>query len=563
MGETAELLTMIALVASGETGEARALATRMLAQPQLRDDVHARVLVGVAFSDYIDCRFADALVTAERALTVARASGSKEAQLHALSMRMLATAGLPWAGEEPQADYFALAWGMRDELARLDVESRMIAAHFLAEGALATGRISEAVEVLDELGDIRAQRSPEDEARVPYLPFMQIQRARVLIFSGAMADALPVAQRATEESRAVGNAPCAAVGEALVALIEANLDDRAVVRRIATTIERALPEPRGLLEGGAWIICAFALFAIGDRARAAQFVLVAGGGPDLRALQVVDRALGYDILVTDALDRDDLEAASEWGEHSLPLAAHPGATVVVEHMLARLDGARGDSSSAAERAGVAAARARLTGRYLDAARADMIRARALASAGLHDGAVAQFAGVAYEAERAGIPGIRRSATRELRLLGRRLPPPPGGGWSSLTERERQIAVLAAEGFSNQVIGATLFLSGRTVQSYMSRVLAALGISSRAALPRHVAELRLGSPRDDLPALTPRQWQVAALVAEGLSNQDVAARLGISVKTTEKHIGEILQRWGVTSRTSIAHLVVAETMRSAG
>lgn len=563
MGEMADQLTMIALVASGDTVGARELGARLLATPTLGDDLHSRVLVGLAFADYIDLRFADALVTAERALSLARSCGSTEALLHALSMRMLTTAGLPWAGEEPHADYFTLAWNLRSELGNLPVESRMIAAHLLAEGALATGRISEATEVLEELGDIRAQRSATDEARVPYLPFMQIQRARVLIFSGAMMDALPVARRATAESVAAGNAPCAAIGEALVALIEANLDNRSTTRSIANEIERDLPEPEGLLERGAWIICAFALFAIGERARAGQFVLVSGGGPELLGMQVVDRALGYDILVTDALERGDLEAASEWGELSLPLAAHPAATTVVEQLLARLDAARGDGGTAAERAGLAAARARLTGRYLDAARADMIRARALALAGHRNRAVAQLTDLAHEAERAGIRGLRRSATRELRLLGRRLPPAPGGGWMSLSERERQIAVLAVEGFSNRVIGATLFLSDRTVQSYMSRIMAALQITSRAALPLHVAALRLGNPRDDLAPLTPRQWQVATLVADGLSNTELAARLDISVKTAEKHVSEVMRRWHVTSRTSIAHLVVGERTRSAG
>lgn len=562
MGETADLVEIVALAARGEAASAR---RRALALSEKARDSRGSALaaVGSAFVDYLDGSFVDAIVSAERAISLARASGGAEELLLALSVRMFAGAGASWAGEQPDTDHFDLAWAMREKLAALPTESRMLAAHLLAEGALATGRLSQAQEVLDELGDIRSERAPRDEARSPFPAFMIIQRARVLLFRGELTRALPVALAATEEARAQGSAACAALCESFVPLIQANLNERGSARHMIARITKAIPIPHGMLETGAWIVCAYAYFAMGDRAKAAQCVLTAGGGPELDQVQIVDRALGYEILVTDALDRGDVEAASAWGQRSLALAAHPAATVVVEQLLARIDDARGRSDSAAHRAGVSAARSRLTGRYLDAARADLVRARALAAAGLHDVAVEQLAGLAHEADRAGIPGLRRSATHELRLLGRRLPPEAGGGWSSLTERERHIAVLAAEGFSNQVIGSTLFLSARTVQSYMSRILIGLGITSRASLPRHVAELHAAHPRAELPALTPRQTEVALLVADGLSNSEIADRLAISVKTAEKHVGEIMQRWSATSRTSIANLVVAHSLRTAG
>ena len=562
MGEALQLVEAISLASRGESAAAWELATAMSAEAS--DDLTVtRALVAASFTRYLDGYFLDSIVLAERAIAVAGPSDSTEARLLAYSMRMFASAGAPWAGEQPDADYFALTWSMRAELDCLDVEARMIAGHLLSEGALATGRLSEAMEVLVALGDIRSERRPDDEQRVPFPPFLMVQTARVMLFLGEMPEALPISQAATAQSVALGSDSNTALCESFTALIHAHLDNRAAARAFIASCTRRVPEPVGLIETGTWIVCAYAWFAMGERSKAAECVVIAGGTDELDNLQVADRALGYEILVADALDRGDLDAAESWGKHSLSLAAHPAATVIVEQLLARIDDARGQSSDAAERAGVSAARARLTGRYLDAARADMVRARALAASGLQDTAVQQLTGLAHDADRVGILGIRRSAARELRLLGRRLAPSPGAGWSSLSERERQIAVLAAEGFSNQVIGATLFLSGRTVQSYMSRILAALGISSRAALPRHVAALHLGSPRDDLPALTPRQWEVATLVAEGLSNHELAERLDISVKTAEKHIGEILQRWQVTSRTSIANLVVAETMRSAG
>ncbi len=59
-------------------------------------------------------------------------------------------------------------------------------------------------------------------------------------------------------------------------------------------------------------------------------------------------------------------------------------------------------------------------------------------------------------------------------------------------------------------------------------------------------------------LTAREELVAGVVARGLSNREVAAELGISVKTVEHHLGRIYTKLGVRSRTQLAvHLVAAE------
>jgi DNA-binding CsgD family transcriptional regulator len=52
-------------------------------------------------------------------------------------------------------------------------------------------------------------------------------------------------------------------------------------------------------------------------------------------------------------------------------------------------------------------------------------------------------------------------------------------------------------------------------------------------------------------LTPRQLQVAALVAEGLTNKQIAQRLGIEERSAEGHLERIRERLGVTSRAQIA------------
>ncbi len=54
-----------------------------------------------------------------------------------------------------------------------------------------------------------------------------------------------------------------------------------------------------------------------------------------------------------------------------------------------------------------------------------------------------------------------------------------------------------------------------------------------------------SPAD---ALTPRELEVLALVAEGLPNKTIAARLGISEHTVKFHINAVMGKLGAQSRT---------------
>jgi non-specific serine/threonine protein kinase len=67
--------------------------------------------------------------------------------------------------------------------------------------------------------------------------------------------------------------------------------------------------------------------------------------------------------------------------------------------------------------------------------------------------------------------------------------------------------------------------------------------------------RLGArlPRRERGAdiLTPREVEVADLVAEGLSNPAIARRLYVSRTTVTSHVGHILTKLGFSSRVQIA------------
>lgn len=55
--------------------------------------------------------------------------------------------------------------------------------------------------------------------------------------------------------------------------------------------------------------------------------------------------------------------------------------------------------------------------------------------------------------------------------------------------------------------------------------------------------------------TPTESRVARLVAEGLSNKEIAAELGSSVRTIEGHISNILSKKGWSNRVEIARHVL--------
>ncbi len=69
------------------------------------------------------------------------------------------------------------------------------------------------------------------------------------------------------------------------------------------------------------------------------------------------------------------------------------------------------------------------------------------------------------------------------------------------------------------------------------------------------ELRAAGARLPRPAsgaaLTAQEQRVAGLVADGLSNKEIAGRLVLSTKTVEGHLRNIFEKLGVTSRTQVA------------
>jgi DNA-binding NarL/FixJ family response regulator len=85
----------------------------------------------------------------------------------------------------------------------------------------------------------------------------------------------------------------------------------------------------------------------------------------------------------------------------------------------------------------------------------------------------------------------------------------------------------------------------------------------AAIARRLIALVAGDPdtaarqeqaRRRLASLTPREHQVAAAIAQGGSNADIAALLHMSLATVKAHVSRLLAKLGAENRVQIALLV---------
>lgn len=54
-------------------------------------------------------------------------------------------------------------------------------------------------------------------------------------------------------------------------------------------------------------------------------------------------------------------------------------------------------------------------------------------------------------------------------------------------------------------------------------------------------------------MTSHETRIAQLVADGLSNREIALKLFLSSKTVEHHLGNVFRKPGVRSRVDLARL----------
>jgi DNA-binding CsgD family transcriptional regulator len=86
--------------------------------------------------------------------------------------------------------------------------------------------------------------------------------------------------------------------------------------------------------------------------------------------------------------------------------------------------------------------------------------------------------------------------------------------------------------------------------------AALSLDEAVAYVRRARGTRR-RPTSGWASLTPTELDVVGLVAQGLSNPEIGARMFISRGTVKTHLSHIYAKLGVTSRTGLATIAVSK------
>jgi RNA polymerase sigma factor (sigma-70 family) len=98
----------------------------------------------------------------------------------------------------------------------------------------------------------------------------------------------------------------------------------------------------------------------------------------------------------------------------------------------------------------------------------------------------------------------------------------------------------------------------------SEALLELGAGLEATRARSILEASHGRARGPLSGLTAREREVIRLLAEGLTNREIAERLVVSEHTVHRHVTNILRKLGLSSRTAAAaHAVRAGLLETSG
>jgi ATP/maltotriose-dependent transcriptional regulator MalT len=227
-----------------------------------------------------------------------------------------------------------------------------------------------------------------------------------------------------------------------------------------------------------------------------------------RPLAVLDLAMGEPAVAAARVERRTAELGV------VTVAAFPLLTVLVDAHIAT-----GDLSSAAETVDRTRAVASLTGSKRHLGEALLAEGKVRAARGADDAA-----------------DLLRSAARTLSQALLALPACRArmALARALVDRDRPVAITEA----------------RAALAAFDRLGAVPDADEAAAFLRDLGVKGRTGPKN-LELLTKREVEVLRLVAQGLSNPEIAERLFISVKTAGHHVSNILSKLGLRSRTEAA------------
>jgi DNA-binding CsgD family transcriptional regulator len=130
---------------------------------------------------------------------------------------------------------------------------------------------------------------------------------------------------------------------------------------------------------------------------------------------------------------------------------------------------------------------------------------------------------------------------------------------TLSPRQREVAVLIAQGLSKPQVSGVLGVSTSTIKSHVHWILKHLGLKSRRELSLlllHIAvidRVMWTNNRELITCLTPQQLRVLAVVGPepDTSHDEAGEVLGLSPHTIKYHVGRIYGALGVSSREELS------------
>ncbi|MBO2451025.1 AAA family ATPase [Actinomadura barringtoniae] len=344
------------------------------------------------------------------------------------------------------------------------------------------GRYDDALRHLDRIIDIARATG-----QASFITYMLTARARACRELGRLPEAARAAEEATEVSRMMRSSEGLVFGltqQSLAAGQAGDLDQALLFGEEAVRADPGSGESWG---ASARYALGVAMVASGQVDAGVDTLMEACGDP---AAPMLDPAVLLDcaeLMAKISADRGRQKEAHTWAEIADGIA-HPmlqSATGIAR--LAGAHAAREEDSELAARLAVEAAEAlRSVGRRIDAGRADMLAGITHHAAGRSEQAREALRAAAATFEDCGATSLHAQALREQRRAGIRVSTRPGTGSRGetpfgLSPREYEVAVLVADGCTNQQIAGKLFLSVRTVETHLSRVFSKLGVGSRVGV----------------------------------------------------------------------------------
>lgn len=130
-------------------------------------------------------------------------------------------------------------------------------------------------------------------------------------------------------------------------------------------------------------------------------------------------------------------------------------------------------------------------------------------------------------------------------------PPHRYPLSSLSPGEIDALTMICQGRSAKEVGYALGVSESAISLRLARATAKIGAASRTELIR-LAALLVGDPRGRFPdpVLTAAEAEVLELVTRGLTNRQISAQRGRSIRTVANQVASLLNKSGAQSRRAL-------------